>query len=330
MTAVHRGISLEEWEAKTQLSENELQSVYELQDACAELPLPSNWVSAWNQTDNFWSTPINERVLVFIVTSYTSFIRWTYTRLVTRQWNYTIDAFERGCTVKSLIDLINQTTIEHQFAYWNNYSRLRSTNTISTGTGCRETDWNATTVFWLVCSNGIRDGKGSRRYLSVSSISLQLTRWSINPSCQQLPWCCVSVSTIVWWFLEGFGGDIDTVWWFGKWIWICWDAYSISSISMREALEWTGIFLHGRDKLDVRLMVCCRNVLRDWQMHLQRDWPTLINWSRLPSYSIPLVKMCVSIQNLFPCFRNSMNVFNICSNTYVIIHCIQYQFTNWL
>ncbi|KAJ8655596.1 hypothetical protein O0I10_008684 [Lichtheimia ornata] len=46
MTAVHRSISLEEWEAKTQLSESELQSVYELQDACAELPLPSNWSSS--------------------------------------------------------------------------------------------------------------------------------------------------------------------------------------------------------------------------------------------------------------------------------------------
>ncbi|KAI9314096.1 Sec34-like family-domain-containing protein [Dichotomocladium elegans] len=46
MTRVIRGISLEDWEEKTQLSENELQSVYDLQDACAELPLPSNWTSS--------------------------------------------------------------------------------------------------------------------------------------------------------------------------------------------------------------------------------------------------------------------------------------------
>ena len=37
-------ISLEQWEQKTQLTETELQSVYDLQDACEELPLPTNWV----------------------------------------------------------------------------------------------------------------------------------------------------------------------------------------------------------------------------------------------------------------------------------------------
>jgi hypothetical protein len=44
MSRVTRGISLEEWEEKTQLSEKEKQSVFELQEACVELPLPSNWV----------------------------------------------------------------------------------------------------------------------------------------------------------------------------------------------------------------------------------------------------------------------------------------------
>lgn len=44
MARVTRGISLEEWEEKTKLTEKEKQSVYDLQDACAELPLPSNWV----------------------------------------------------------------------------------------------------------------------------------------------------------------------------------------------------------------------------------------------------------------------------------------------
>ncbi|CAO3654870.1 unnamed protein product [Mucor hiemalis] len=43
MARVTRGISLEEWEEKTKLGEKEKQSVYNLQDACAELPLPSNW-----------------------------------------------------------------------------------------------------------------------------------------------------------------------------------------------------------------------------------------------------------------------------------------------
>ncbi|CAJ0911558.1 16754_t:CDS:2, partial [Entrophospora sp. SA101] len=36
----NKTISLEEWEIKTQLSEAQRQSVLELQDACAELPLP--------------------------------------------------------------------------------------------------------------------------------------------------------------------------------------------------------------------------------------------------------------------------------------------------
>jgi hypothetical protein len=45
MSRVTRGISLEEWEEKTKLSDKEKQSVQDLQDACAELPLPSNWVS---------------------------------------------------------------------------------------------------------------------------------------------------------------------------------------------------------------------------------------------------------------------------------------------
>lgn len=44
MTRVTRGISLEEWEEKAKLNEKQQQSVYDLQDACAELPLPSNWV----------------------------------------------------------------------------------------------------------------------------------------------------------------------------------------------------------------------------------------------------------------------------------------------
>lgn len=44
MARVTRGISLEEWEEKTKLTEKEKQSVYDLQDACTELPLPSNWV----------------------------------------------------------------------------------------------------------------------------------------------------------------------------------------------------------------------------------------------------------------------------------------------
>lgn len=44
MARVIRGISLEDWEEKTQLTDHELQGVYELQEACSELPLPSNWV----------------------------------------------------------------------------------------------------------------------------------------------------------------------------------------------------------------------------------------------------------------------------------------------
>lgn len=44
MARIARGISLEEWEEKTQLSETELQSVYDLQGYCAELPWPSSWV----------------------------------------------------------------------------------------------------------------------------------------------------------------------------------------------------------------------------------------------------------------------------------------------
>ena len=47
MTKVTRGISLEEWEEKTKLTEKEKQSVFDLQDACAELPLPSNWVDCY-------------------------------------------------------------------------------------------------------------------------------------------------------------------------------------------------------------------------------------------------------------------------------------------
>ena len=39
-TSRYKGITLEEWEAKTQLTETQRQSVLELQDACAELPLP--------------------------------------------------------------------------------------------------------------------------------------------------------------------------------------------------------------------------------------------------------------------------------------------------
>ncbi|KAI9489876.1 Sec34-like family-domain-containing protein [Zychaea mexicana] len=46
MARVSGGISLEQWELKTQLTENELQSVYDLQDACEELPLPTNWISS--------------------------------------------------------------------------------------------------------------------------------------------------------------------------------------------------------------------------------------------------------------------------------------------
>lgn len=44
MSRITRGISLEEWEEKTKLNDKEKQSVQDLQDACAELPLPSNWV----------------------------------------------------------------------------------------------------------------------------------------------------------------------------------------------------------------------------------------------------------------------------------------------
>ncbi|KAI8973751.1 Sec34-like family-domain-containing protein [Mycotypha africana] len=43
MSKVARSISLEDWEEKTKLSEKQNQSVYELQNACAELPLPPNW-----------------------------------------------------------------------------------------------------------------------------------------------------------------------------------------------------------------------------------------------------------------------------------------------
>lgn len=45
MARVTRGISLEEWEEKTKLTDKEKKSVYDLQDACTELPLPSNWVT---------------------------------------------------------------------------------------------------------------------------------------------------------------------------------------------------------------------------------------------------------------------------------------------
>lgn len=53
MTRVSRGISLEEWEEKTKLGEKQKQSVYDIQDACAELPLPSNWVKKKNQLNSF-------------------------------------------------------------------------------------------------------------------------------------------------------------------------------------------------------------------------------------------------------------------------------------
>ncbi|KAI9483815.1 MAG: Sec34-like family-domain-containing protein [Benjaminiella poitrasii] len=43
MTKVTRGISLEDWEEKTKLTKKEQQSVYDVQEACTELPLPSNW-----------------------------------------------------------------------------------------------------------------------------------------------------------------------------------------------------------------------------------------------------------------------------------------------
>ncbi|CAG8512769.1 11132_t:CDS:10 [Rhizophagus irregularis] len=41
----YKGITLEEWEAKTKLTELQRQSVLELQDACAELPLPEGVLS---------------------------------------------------------------------------------------------------------------------------------------------------------------------------------------------------------------------------------------------------------------------------------------------
>lgn len=44
MSRVARGISLEEWEEKTKLDDKTKQSVYDIQEACAELPLPPNWV----------------------------------------------------------------------------------------------------------------------------------------------------------------------------------------------------------------------------------------------------------------------------------------------
>ncbi|KAI8367627.1 Sec34-like family-domain-containing protein [Radiomyces spectabilis] len=44
MVRATRGISLEEWEEKTQLDDKQQQSVYQLQEACLELPLPSHWL----------------------------------------------------------------------------------------------------------------------------------------------------------------------------------------------------------------------------------------------------------------------------------------------
>ncbi|RIB08130.1 Sec34-like family-domain-containing protein [Gigaspora rosea] len=41
----NKGITLEEWESKTQLTELQKQSVLELQEACAELPLPDGFLS---------------------------------------------------------------------------------------------------------------------------------------------------------------------------------------------------------------------------------------------------------------------------------------------
>ncbi|CAG8451846.1 10392_t:CDS:10 [Dentiscutata heterogama] len=41
----NKGITLEEWESKTQLTEVQKQSVLELQEACAELPLPDGFLS---------------------------------------------------------------------------------------------------------------------------------------------------------------------------------------------------------------------------------------------------------------------------------------------
>ncbi|CAG8532098.1 6020_t:CDS:10 [Funneliformis mosseae] len=45
ITSRYKGITLEEWEAKTQLTETQRQGVLELQDACAELPLPEGFLS---------------------------------------------------------------------------------------------------------------------------------------------------------------------------------------------------------------------------------------------------------------------------------------------
>lgn len=52
MSRITRGISLEEWEEKTKLSDKGKQSVQDLQDACAELPLPANWVSYHSTCDH--------------------------------------------------------------------------------------------------------------------------------------------------------------------------------------------------------------------------------------------------------------------------------------
>ncbi|KAI8096515.1 uncharacterized protein BX664DRAFT_355870 [Halteromyces radiatus] len=43
MARIARGISLEDWEDKARLNEKQLQSVYEIKETCAELPLPSSW-----------------------------------------------------------------------------------------------------------------------------------------------------------------------------------------------------------------------------------------------------------------------------------------------
>ena len=56
-------ISLEQWEQKTQLTETELQSVYDLQDACEELPLPTNWVFKKNE---FLLIEKGERIYIYI------------------------------------------------------------------------------------------------------------------------------------------------------------------------------------------------------------------------------------------------------------------------
>lgn len=321
MARITRGISLEDWEEKTQLGENELQSVYDLQEACAELPLPAGWVKYILYHDNFWlnQAQVYRQAVGLTCPCTIVIIGHTHTRLVFLR-NCSSHSSQRRCTFQSLNATHQTPAFIHQPFGWSKRSWFSCWETLHPRHQVRQAHWDTAALLWLVCRHGIRHGERSGGRLPVQQNRLNMSLFGslilvfrnylmlaslYRKSCDEFLEDLVSTC--------GLLNDLRDEYGFVE-------KQTRSLQSACEALLDEQVSITKKKKEQPVSSLNELWIRKTWQlspMVYPNVSPTSTTSNLLQSSLTHPVMTFASIQSLLLCYKNSMNVLNTCSNTLV-------------